>query len=117
MDLYDFKLSKKDFRDVRELLSIALEREFVLGLEQVEKSIEQWRREKPESSRDHYHELLNGLKDHRKQLGRSYDGLNKFNMEISVTNLLYAGILTDDDMKRMRPECREYFEFRVKERR
>jgi len=109
MELHEFKLSKKDFRDIRELLSVALEREFVLGLQQVEASIAQWRREKPGSSREHYHELLKGLKEHRKQLAHTYEDNNKLGMEMSIVRLLFEAILTEKDLEIMQPECREYF--------
>lgn len=115
MDWLDFKLSKRDFRDIRELLSIALEREFVQGLEQVEDSIARWRKEKPVSAREHYHELLSGLKEHRKRLAMTYDGLSKVSMKMLVPNLLYEKILTDEDMELMRPETREYFRYRLKQ--
>lgn len=113
MDLREFKLSKRDFRDIRELLSVALERDFVLGLEQAESTISKWRAEKPESARDAYHKVLEDLKKHRKELARTYDDLSKFSMEMSVTTSLVEGILTEADLEIMRPEAREYFRLLV----
>lgn len=108
MDIHSYTLTKSDYKIIRELLSVALEREFVQGLEQTAKMIEEWRAERPESARDHYHKVINDLKDHRKKLAWTYDDLNKIRSEMSVVALLGRGVLTEADIPATSIKLKEY---------
>ncbi len=110
-----YKPTKSDFKVIRELLDIALEREFVQGLEQAVTTINEWRAEGPESAREHYHKVLEELHDHRKELARTYDGLNNRRMEWSMVALLNKGVLTAADFPEAKSELKDYFLRRVED--
>ncbi|MFT6000487.1 MAG: hypothetical protein ACI81P_002948 [Neolewinella sp.] len=94
----EHSFTKRDFKDIRALLKIGVEREFVIGLETVEASIREWRTAAPESSREWYHRILEDHKAHRKVLSRTYDNNSKSMMRSSIEYLLRNNILTWDDL-------------------
>ena len=115
MEHINYTLTKIDFKVIRALLSIALEREFVQGLEQVATTIAEWRAEKPESARDHYHQVLSDLKDHRKELRFFYDNQSKSIMLSSVSGLLRRGVLTEADLADIKPQLKDNLVWRARD--
>lgn len=115
MEAHNYKLTKNDYKVIRELLSVALEREFVQGLEQAEATIKAWRTDRPESARENYHKVLSDLKSHRKELARTYDDPSKFVSELNVIALIGKGVLTEADIPEQAKELKKYLLFKVEE--
>lgn len=115
MEHSNYILTKNDFKVLRTLLSIALEREFVQGLEQATATVKAWKTEQPESGREYYHQLFSDLKAHRKALAHTYDGLSKDTTEYSVIGLYRRGVLTAADLADIKPQLKAYLVWRARD--
>jgi hypothetical protein len=100
------ELSKKDKQLIRELMDLGLQREFEMGIGQVEKIIDEWKTNK-EDRRATYHAIHDAISQHRKHLAYRYDGLGGSKFVPLVGELVADNIITEADLEPLSNKAKE----------
>lgn len=100
------ELTKAEKKITRELISKGVEKEFRMGILEMEAIINDWK-ENGRDDREIYHKLHDTIRDHRKHLARRYDDLRGSTYALVLSAMLADNIITVDDLQGMREETVE----------
>lgn len=91
------EFTKKDNKLSRELINIAVEREFAVGLGNAGEIISQWQN-KDIDVRDAYYKLFDHLKRFDKQISKRYDALKNSDFPLVISVLLNEKVITEEEI-------------------
>jgi hypothetical protein len=89
--------TKKDNKLARELISIAVEREFEIGLGKAGEIISQWQN-KDIAVREAYYKLFEHVKKFDKQISKRYDSLKNSDFPLVISVLLNEKIIREEEI-------------------
>ena len=99
------EFTKKDNKLSRELINIAVEREFAFGLGNAGEIILQWQK-KDIDVRDAYYKLFEHIKRFDKQIEKRYDGLKNSDLPLVISALLNEKIISEEEISDFSEEAR-----------
>ena len=100
------RINESDWKVLRELHGIALERFCQRVIEEVESTIDS----RSNGDHDCYVKVFDLLRKRDKQLARTFDDLRRSNALFLLANIKHARLLTDDELMRFSSETREAVE-------
>jgi hypothetical protein len=102
-----YELTKKEKKVARDCIDKGIEAAFREGLEKSEVVISDWRQGKFSSNKEAYHKLYKTLTDKDDAIGRRYDGLTGSRWLITVAQLFFEKVITEDDIKDFSDETKD----------
>jgi hypothetical protein len=99
-------IAEKDWKAFRPLHELALDRAFERALSDVQRMLG----EKDKPPRDRYWNIQEFLKENRKQLANTFDGLSRSSAVLQLLHIRALGLLSGEEMSRFSPELREQIE-------
>jgi hypothetical protein len=97
--------TKKDNRLSRELINIAVEREFAVGLGKAGEIVLQWQN-KDLAVRDAYYKLFEHIKKFDKQIEKRYDALKTSDFPLVISALLNEKIISEEEISDFSEEAK-----------
>ncbi|HOZ29409.1 MAG TPA: hypothetical protein PLL66_00660 [Bacteroidales bacterium] len=99
--------TKKDNKLARELISVAVEREFEIGLGKAGEIISQWQN-KDIAVRDAYYKLFEHIKSFDKQISKRYDALKNSDFPLVISVLLNEKIISEEEISDFSEDAKIY---------
>lgn len=99
-------LTKSQKKKARELIDIALRRDYVEAVRRVKTICDSFV-EGESDPREFYMELYSTIKNKDKDIGRRYDDLTGSQYFMRLSMLLKEGVLTEEDLQGLNPELKE----------
>ncbi len=93
-----YELNKKDKKIARLLIDKALNAQYKAALQAAQALISSWQEEKPDN-KEAYLKLFKILEKHDNNLSERYERLGGSRYLITVINVLFDGLITNDDIK------------------
>lgn len=100
------QLSKTQKKIARSIIEKGLQREYVTGIERLEKIINKWRRNR-EDDRETWFELYNEVTSHDKNIARRYDAISGSKYLLVIMNQLINEVIREEDLLELDEDIRE----------
>lgn len=100
------QLSKTQKKIARGIIEKGLQREYVAGIEHLEKIIGKWRRNRA-NDRDTWFELYNEVTSHDKNIARRYDDISGSKYLLVIMNQLINEVIREEDLADLDEDLRE----------
>ena len=97
------QLSKNQKKVARSIIEKGLQKEYVTGIEQIEKVIARWRTKKSDD-RETWFELYKEVTAHDKNIARQYDNITGSRYLLVIMNQLMRGVIGEEDLAELDPE-------------
>lgn len=108
------ELSKKEKKIARACIDKGFDAAFKEGLENCEAIISDWQQGKFSSNKEAYHKLYKAITDKDDAIARRYDGLTGSRYLITVAQLFFEKVITEDDIKDFSDETKAVIQLFVK---
>lgn len=109
-----YELTKKEKKIARECIDKSLDAAFKEGLENSEAVIREWRQGKFSTNKEAYHKLYKTLTDKDDAIVRRYDGLKGSRYLVTVAQLFFEKVITEDDIKDFSDQTKAVIRFFAK---
>lgn len=106
----NLEFTKKDNKLSRELINIAVEREFAVGLGNAGEIVLQWQK-KDIDVRTAYYKLFEHIKRFDKQIAKRYDGLKNSDLPMVISVLLNEKIISEEEISDFSEEAKRILKF------